>query len=358
MMKTISFRTDANSQIGAGHVVRCLSIAYACRQQGMRTIFLVSDGESEAYINKLTTQDPSLAPDEVVVLHSDDEKPHTEIAGMIETSSILLLDSYAFDNTYINRLKAASAGNTRIAIIDDFSRADLNADIIINYMPKGKEVHYKNADLVLAGLSYAPLRPQFAEGAKDESVGTGTLTHFSVRGAQPVRSAEKRVSVPVPHDSSPRILISTGGADRYHMRDAICECIPLTHSLTPVVADGSIADMATLMKSCDLAITAGGSTLIELCATGTPAIVFTVADNQLPQVRPLAEQGVISFAGSIGDGDETHVTAERAAVLKNIKTLLDDLLSDAEKRSAMSEKMRSLVDGRGAERIATALQNA
>ena len=328
MMKTISFRTDANSQIGAGHVVRCLSIAYACRQQGMRTIFLVSDGESEAYINKLTTQDPALTPDEVIVLHADDEKPHTEIVQMMVASAVLLLDSYAFDNTYINRLKAASAKGTRIAIIDDFSRADLNADIIINYMPKGKEVQYKNADLVLAGLSYAPLRPQFACAS---------------------------ASSPTP---SHRILISTGGADRYHMRDAICECIPLTHSPTPVVADGSIADMATLMKSCDLAITAGGSTLIELCATGTPAIVFTVADNQLPQVRPLAEQGVISFAGSIGDGDETHVTAERAAVLKNIKTLLEDLLSDAEKRSAMSEKMRSLVDGRGAERIATALQNA
>ena len=339
-MQTVYFRTDANSTIGAGHVVRCLSIAYACRQQGMRTIFLVSDGESEAYIKKLTTQDPALTPDKVIVLHADDEKPHTEIARMIETSSILLLDSYAFDNTYINRLKAASAKGTRIAIIDDFSRADLNADIIINYMPKGKEVHYKNADLVLAGLSYAPLRPQFACAS---------------------------ASSPTP---SHRILISTGGADRYHMREAICECVrgtepaivpvPLADSvsLTPVVADGSIADMATLMKSCDLAITAGGSTLIELCATGTPAIVFTVADNQLPQVRPLAEQGVISFAGSIGDGDETHVTAECAAVLKNIKTLLEDLLNDADKRSAMSEKMHSLVDGRGAERIAAALQNA
>lgn len=333
-MRTVYLRTDANSTIGAGHVVRCLSIAYACRQQGMRTIFLVSDGESEAYIKKLTTQDPSLTPDEVVVLHSDDEKPHAEIAQMMEVSAILLLDSYAFDNAYINRLMAASAKDTRIAIIDDFSRADLNADIIINYMPKGKEVHYKNADLVLAGLSYAPLRPQFA--------------------CEPAKT---------PHQNDlPRILISTGGADRYHMRDAICECVrgtgTVTHLLTPVVADGSIADMATLMKSCDLAITAGGSTLIELCATGTPAIVFTVADNQLPQVRPLAEQGVISFAGSIGDGDETHVTAERAAVLKNIKTLLEDLLNDAEKRSTMSEKMRSLVDGRGAERIATALQNA
>ena len=40
-MKTLYVRTDANATIGAGHVVRCLSIAHACKEQGMRTVFLV-----------------------------------------------------------------------------------------------------------------------------------------------------------------------------------------------------------------------------------------------------------------------------------------------------------------------------
>ncbi|MBQ9512823.1 MAG: 50S ribosomal protein L11 methyltransferase, partial [Lachnospiraceae bacterium] len=37
---------------------------------------------------------------------------------------------------------------------------------------------------------------------EDESAGTGTMTHFSPDDEQPSTSAEKRVIVPVPHDSS------------------------------------------------------------------------------------------------------------------------------------------------------------
>ena len=37
---------------------------------------------------------------------------------------------------------------------------------------------------------------------RDESAGTGTMTHFSLRKEQPEQAGEKRVIVPVPHDSS------------------------------------------------------------------------------------------------------------------------------------------------------------
>ena len=125
-----------------------------------------------------------------------------------------------------------------------------------------------------------------------------------------------------------------------------------------VLADGSISDMASLMRSCTLAVTAGGSTVIELCATGTPAVVFTVADNQLPQVRSLAAQGAISFAGSIGDETKAYVSREQELVLKNITAEVKRLLDDDSARKKMKQRMTALVDGRGAARIASALQNA
>ena len=192
-MKTLYVRTDANSTIGAGHVVRCLSIAHACKEQGMRTVFLVSKEESKARIERLAAADALLAPDEVIVVDKSEGKevgdngdgsvlsPATQgdkqnrprlspcvSVPVPSDASIILLDSYAFDNEYITRLRDALSleGGTdhaaRIAIIDDFNREDLNADIIINYMPDALDAHYNNADLVLAGLEYAPLRPQFA----------------------------------------------------------------------------------------------------------------------------------------------------------------------------------------------------
>ena len=41
-----------------------------------------------------------------------------------------------------------------------------------------------------------------------------------------------------------------------------------------------VAQMAELMQRCDLAVSAAGTTLFELCAAGTSAVSFTMADNQ------------------------------------------------------------------------------
>ncbi|MGN1179787.1 MAG: hypothetical protein ACI4SD_01135 [Suilimivivens sp.] len=43
--RLVYFRTDGNSHIATGHLVRCLSIADACLSLGMKVCFLVSDME-------------------------------------------------------------------------------------------------------------------------------------------------------------------------------------------------------------------------------------------------------------------------------------------------------------------------
>ena len=128
-------------------------------------------------------------------------------------------------------------------------------------------------------------------------------------------------------------------------------------SLDIVIADGNVSDMASLMRNTDIAVTAGGTTLLELCAFGVPAVVFAMADNQMRQVKGLAAQGAILYAGSVGDATRDYVTQETEAVVKNIAEQMKRLLDDAALRQAFSNRMRTLVDGKGAERIARALAN-
>lgn len=45
-MSAVYFRTDGNEQIATGHIMRCLSIARACRSLFMEVSFLVSDEKS------------------------------------------------------------------------------------------------------------------------------------------------------------------------------------------------------------------------------------------------------------------------------------------------------------------------
>ena len=51
--RLIYIRTDANSTIATGHMMRCLSVANACLQKGMQVCFVVSDTESKSVFDAL-----------------------------------------------------------------------------------------------------------------------------------------------------------------------------------------------------------------------------------------------------------------------------------------------------------------
>ena len=95
------------------------------------------------------------------------------------------------------------------------------------------------------------------------------------------------------------------------------------------------------MEKADLAISAGGTTLYELSAKGTPAISYSFADNQLKNVHQFEQDGLIPYAGDVRYDD----------VYDNIYRLYQEY--DAlNLRKACSERMQKVIDGQGAARIA------
>ena len=116
-----------------------------------------------------------------------------------------------------------------------------------------------------------------------------------------------------------------------------------------VIIHQNVSKMAELMSACDLAISAGGSTLYELCACGVPSISFAYADNQCPNTEGFAKEGIIPYAGDW--------RKDEVAVLKNFAEYLSHMQLAAQ-RLAQQQKMRQVVDGKGAERLAAALINA
>ncbi|MEY2632896.1 MAG: UDP-2,4-diacetamido-2,4, 6-trideoxy-beta-L-altropyranose hydrolase, partial [Pseudomonadota bacterium] len=99
-----------------------------------------------------------------------------------------------------------------------------------------------------------------------------------------------------------------------------------------------------LLLEADLALGATGATTWERAATGLPAIVLALADNQLPIARAAADAGLHTFLGDarrLSDGE----LAER----------LGAALADHARLAAQSAAGLALVDGRGAERVADLL---
>ena len=102
-----------------------------------------------------------------------------------------------------------------------------------------------------------------------------------------------------------------------------------------------VTEMAQLMQQCDLAISAGGSTLYELCATGVPRLAIVLAANQQGIVAAMARQDLVVPLGAV---TELQPALVAAAVSR--------LLSDWQKRDRMNRQGRKLVDGQGALRVA------
>lgn len=335
--KVIFIRADANSHIASGHIMRCLTIAGSLRQNGCQVSFLVSDAASE---EALRIRGESSA----VCLHGNYKNLEEELPTLLpllkeQKPDCFLLDSYYASSLYMESVRALC----RLVYLDDLQAFDYPADLIINYDLTADAAMYKGTPS-LTGSAYAPLRKQF-----------------------------ENVSYEVREEVS-SILISTGGSDNYGaaawifqtLFESECFASPsitwhiLTGSLNPhkkelyalsarhpqIMLHENITEMAALLSSCDLAFSAGGTTLFELCAVGVPTVSFAISDEQHPCVQSFAKAGAIPFAGDVWEGKH---------FLQNLLSEGQHMAQNPNRRRHLSAFMRQLIDGKGADRIARAI---
>lgn len=329
----IWIRADANETIGSGHVMRCLSIADALKRQGQQVCFLTAD-ENAAGLLEARGQ-------AFRVLHTDYRRMEGELEALEELlagGGFFLADSYFVTAAYLDRVRE----RLPVGYLDDMCRRDLAADLLIDYNIFAEARLYEGCKAAefLLGPEYAPLRAEFAGNA-----------------------CETR-------DRASRVLITTGGGDRYNLAGQLLEkalAHPGTACLEYHVVSGAynvhlaelkalerrhgnlriysnVSDMCGLMRDSDIAVTAGGSTMYELSALGVPMVCFSFVDNQERIVEGFVERGLVGFGGNyLLQGEAMAAEAAEAIAL---------LAGDRELRQTYSRRLRAVVDGRGAMRIA------
>jgi spore coat polysaccharide biosynthesis predicted glycosyltransferase SpsG len=105
------------------------------------------------------------------------------------------------------------------------------------------------------------------------------------------------------------------------------------------------AELTARLSRCHLAITAGNSWSVELACVGLPQLIIVENEGHWPTARRLEEEGV---AVCLGQHPNVSVQTLRQAV--------QDLLASQAERQAMSRAGRRLIDGRGPDRLVTALE--
>lgn len=330
-------RSDANSFIGSGHVMRCIAIANSLKKVGIESVFITADRESEKIINSYGYS--------IICLDSIWNQLEYEtdtLSNLIVKNNIdkILIDSYYVTEKYLMSLRQ----HTKIIYMDDLSKFIYPVDVLINYNIYAKRLKYKKCysnmkTKLLLGCEYVPLREEF-------------------RGRFPI-IREKVLNV----------LISTGGTDTYNLAGKFMEYIIrnnkfrnivfhivvgnfnknkemlnyLAEMNSNIILHYNVTRMSDLIQNCDVALSAGGSTLYELCACGIPSISYTFADNQLMVANEFSRQNIIYYVGDIrGNLDKC---------LENIEKKLEIFIKSKKLRKNLSFKMQTLVDGFGANRI-------
>lgn len=337
-MDKLYIRVDGNNIIATGHVMRCLTIAQQLKKTGVNSIFVLADSYPIEIIKKYGF--------EFIVLDSKWDNLDLEIdkiCSFIKDNKIskMLIDSYYVTERYLESISIL----TKIIYIDDIKKFKYPVNTIIHYnIFDEKEIYKeevssnKSINFLLGGM-YAPLREEFSH--KEYEI----------------------------QDNIDKVLITTGGTDKYNVAGSLLDCFleknelknlefhvvsgvfnanrnylkNITEENENVYLYENVNNISDLMRMCDVAISASGTTLYELCACGIPTICFSIADNQKGAER-WQEFGLMYYAGNVEEN--------MGHCINNCYIGLKKYMFDKRFRIDNSKRMQTVVDGYGAQRIA------
>ena len=334
---TVLFRADGNVNIGAGHIMRCLSLAQALQDQGGEAVFLCSD-LAAAYAKRLKEERCTVCALKDVP-YGEADAHETVKTAKEQNAAWIILDGYEFSLAFQKIIRAAGL---HLLVIDDHRYHEKHTcDILLNQNPQcGKKYEGIDARTPLLGTRFTMLRREYRERQRDtHDVSKSTKRILiTLGGSDPqnmtpmVIRALNTMSVPW----SGTVVIGGASAHEADVKKAVKD------SGADVKIQKDVKDMPSLIAEHDFAISAAGSTCYELAFMGVPAATIVVADNhnQDGVAEGLDEAGATVHLGFYRDLSEATIGAA-----------IEKILHDQNRLKEMSARGRALIDGEGVQRV-------
>jgi len=355
---SVFIRVDASTNIGTGHVMRCLSLADAIRRKGKAVSFICRphEGNLIAHIQSQLFRVFTLPEASREFLFSGSDytswlgaavaEDAEQTLNVLSSSGAewLIVDHYGIDFEWE---KLVSVAAKKLLVIDDLANRKHECSVLLdqNYANKGADRYeglVPTSCRSLLGPAFALLKPEYA-------------MH---RLTMPERNGEVR-----------KILISLGGADFDNVTLKVLEALqivggslyeahvvlgvnsPHKASIRAKFGDShsvhlysSLEHLALLMSECDIAIGAMGGTAWERMCLGLPTIAITIADNQLQAAQAMAASELIEYVGP-------HASLTVSELAKSI----GNFINNKNRLREISRKNLAHVDGYGTRRVAEAM---
>ncbi len=329
--------------------MRCLALGQALHAQSAEVLFICR--EYPGHLCSLIEQRGF--PVKRLLASPGDRQPDWQADAAETRSAIngsrnrkadwLVVDNYFFDWRWEGAIRTATG---RLLAIDDLSDRRHDCDLLLdqNLVADMRE-RYRNlvpdACLQLIGPKYALLQPEYASLRTRLKLREGVIRRVLIfLGAVDSANVTARVIDAFISLERPDIQVDVvlGASNRQS------DSIRLkAEGHTNIKVHPWLASLAPLMAEADLAIGAGGATHWERMCLGLPCLVVTLSHNQRAISKELDRLGYIRLLGH-------HDEVTCGPIAQALEELIEQPLSEQ-----WSQRCMALLDGRGANIVATAM---
>jgi len=327
--------------------MRCLALGEAWQYCGGKVI-LMGRVENEALQRRIGELGILFVPLAGAFSPTDEMRRLNDLLFMLRNTGHtpnchpwLVLDGYHFDTGYQSMVRGRGY---KVCIIDDTAHLNFyDATIVLNQNVNTSALSYRCSDktCLLIGSQFALLRRHFWDmPRKPRSVsGIAYRVLVSFGGMDACRQLTKVVRA-LRNVSLARLEVTlVAGFEDSDINDLrhVAGELANQHEIH-IVSD--VQNMPDIMARSNIAITAGGTTTLELCFMGVPMILIAIADNQLGIISGLQAAGAgiaLGWYNKVSEAD--------------IATSMNTLLQETGRCVRMSQAAQQLVDGKGWQRV-------
>jgi spore coat polysaccharide biosynthesis predicted glycosyltransferase SpsG len=336
----VLFRVDAAPRLGWEHLSRCLVLAAALQRRRRTAHFLSQLDPASLSATVRRGGNEWLDADNPAGTPADLDELIQEVRRI--KPAAVVVDSPDVQEGYLTALR-----QTGVVVIslDSLASSLFPSDLVINPLlaPGRESYEIRPGTQLLLGKRYALVRPEVRR-------------QRPVRAQEPVQPFRALVALgdDDPHNQSGELARQLFACPRVARVDLLVRPYHRDLAGLQALAEASPGRLEVVSEPgevplriarCHFAVTAGNSWSLELACVGVPQLVIVQSETHWPTAQRLEEEGAATCLG-------WHANVSP----QTVRQAVHNLLSDPAERQAMARAGRKLIDGRGPDRLVTALE--
>ena len=342
----IFIRADGGNTIGLGHIMRMLVLAEELKKNN-EVIFLCRSSKMDNNIRKLNSDKSDFNCNfenekfkagiekvkengfKVCMIH--EEQVIEDIINLQKDfkADLIITDSYDVDELYFNKLKP----HFRLSgYVDDVNKFKMNVDFIINQNINAEDINYSdnanNNTKLFLGTKYCMLREEFRKDYTKKELKEKCEDLLLTLGGMDNKFNTLKILQQIINCHINIHVVIGSAFDKKLIKELYV--LAQAHNNIKLYEN---ANMSSLMEKSDVAISACGSTLYELCAMNVPIIGIIIAENQEKVAMKMKEDKLIAEAYFVDEIKENELSI-----------VLCKLINDKRFREDMIIKQRQVVN--------------